>query len=890
MYSKVKKRAKKYINNYFNRSYGKLITESVYCYAKEQYKEAVENDKKVGNLVSSLKWSGNKVCKAKSEQIGKMFVKYVSALDSVALFQKDSMNYNGSIKFFCEEIKAGRIHRGNFSPNQWCELLGSVLSASTRICAMDTYREIYNKYVKNLQDKYKARIIKRLLNCNCGDIDYITEIQPLFDRFSETLKGMDEKLGNCSLEYKINKKIKEKTEYILNILSIADMCFVEVPGMYEILEKEIEYYSESKKAHSMPKVPNEIYALILQALRKDRCIDSVKSYVELYMDDETNSRVRIINAALREIETGEIQKKPQNIDLKNYQKLLEFVESGEHTIEEILLKCSEEESQFYSSVFEEKSINKKIRLLKDLYLVKYLKAKQKYWNDFNEALKVVDEPITKDTVYFVPCGNYLVVGANVFPLLMVAKKMGYECIPSSPNTFEFNSNDEELNKIGGCFYGSHFKNVYETKRIRRPYKIDIPNKIIEVDGFNVYEPIYEVVSRWQFSLFFNFETNAWARAQVYKLIIFFQNTFEYCEKLHNWAKDNKRPVRVIHSTPHVQEGAAWRIYCEEKGYEDNIKFIHVRSGYDDYFNSGCKKTKTISALNLTDNPDKRMSIFGTAEGFRNYYERNVKCLDSISKKANKWFEFQRSVNHKEGNVDDELKKHQIIDRIKEHKGKGKKVYLLIGKLIFDLGVKWTKGTAHDDMSHWATHIVETVNKNDEILLLIKPHPHETRVDITMSEESVKTFRDIILTELGDNVIYLDSHLFRNIDLVQYVDVGFTWNSTSSLELAAMGIKVVMGDEWGYLDYPLNFIKLNTVEDYENFINNSDDYPTPEGLKEKAIVFLDYMGSGDVNIQNNYSETTSSNFNTFESKINYEEVLLYEKNGDKKLEEYFNKIG
>ena len=49
-------------------------------------------------------------------------------------------------------------------------------------------------------------------------------------------------------------------------------------------------------------------------------------------------------------------------------------------------------------------------------------------------------------------------------------------------------------------------------------------------------------------------------------------------------------------------------------------------------------------------------------------------------------------------------------------------------------------------------------------------------------------------------------------------------------------------------------------------------------------------SSDVNIPNKYTQTTSTNFNVFESEIYYDAIDDYINNGDEALDSYFNMIG
>ena len=211
-------------------------------------------------------------------------------------------------------------------------------------------------------------------------------------------------------------------------------------------------------------------------------------------------------------------------------------------------------------------------------------------------------------------------------------------------------------------------------------------------------------------------------------------------------------------------------------------------------------------------------------------------------------------------------------------------------MIFDLGVKYTKGVCHSDMSEWITHAVDFTNKHsDDILLLIKPHPHERRQDLTMTSEETDCLRSIIKTEMGNSVIYLDNDMFTNFELIEYIDMCLVWNGTSAIEFASHGKKVLIGDEWGHYDYPIGFIWPKTIEEYESYILNPEEIVERDDISDRAIMFLEYMSSEDVRIKNPFSSSTLMNFNQYDTALNEISVDSYIEEGDSQLKTYFDSI-
>jgi capsular polysaccharide export protein len=525
-----------------------------------------------------------------------------------------------------------------------------------------------------------------------------------------------------------------------------------------------------------------------------------------------------------------------------------------------------------------------------LYYFKYEYDQAAYWAHFERTLNRLPHASRGDTVYFLVNEFSLVGGSNALPLLLEAGRRGYAVVPTSPLNFRFEQTEDEwLNDIAGAFlYGNDRRKEFREFRIPGEVTVDIPNKRIMINGMNVYQPIYEFVSRYQFSYFFRSDTDAWVRMKTARLTKLMAESFTYCEEIERWAVSRGVRVRFIGAAPHLHPAAPFRIYCEERGYKNGLEFIVVNSGYDNYFkNVGDALTDTVSALNLTKNLNARNSFLGTEQGFAEFCAKNKPRYHDFERKIATWLSWQRSKNP--ANLTAE--KNVIIERIKAHKAAGKRVILLNGKVIFDLCVKSTRGVVHTDMSHWITHTVEIANANPDILLLIKPHPHERLKDLTLTHEKTDTLRNIIMTEMNDNVIYVDSDAFRIAELIDYADLGLLWNGTSSLEFAAQGLETLLGDYWAYCDYPIGFTRVNSLEEYERALVAPPPhmFENKEGIQEKAIMFLAYMESEDVRVPNRYSRTSSLNFHQFESEIYDDKIGDFLRDGDPALERYFDAL-
>ena len=891
--SSIKNSLKNILKEYYGHKLAIQLKRSVVLLAEENYKEAASNDE---NMIAFLhKISGDKrIKKLVKKDFAPLLINYMNALDSVALFQKDSEVNNQSVSLFNEAILSGKLGKNLLEKRDMVEFIKKLMIADTRILANDTYKWLYNNYVKNCSDITKANVIRALLDCNCGYIDYKADVIPIFERYGETLDRFFQKIDLALSEGRRYKKtLSAAIVFFTDVLYIADHCFFDLDSEDRYAKKILNYCKE----HTLVSIV--ILNLIVRLLAKDRCVLQIKEYIahiEAEADPEVLEKrtngIEQIKRTILEIETGELQPRvePDLEKVSDYRKLIEFVQNGDFSSDEACAFALEFENKLKNEIKRERKTERQIKLLKTLYRVKYARRRAEYWRKYNKALNSIEKRgDNPDTVYYFCNTSSPLSGSFTLPLMLEAKKEGCICVPSSYVYFDFDSDDKILNEIAGCMYFNSFWRYVNTGRYQYDYSLNIENKEILLNGMNIYEPLFEVISRWQFGYFFNFKSNAWARGQVQKHLLQFSKTFYVCEKLTEWAAQNKKKVRFLGVSAHVENDAACRIFCEYNAHRADIAFVNIRSGYDDYFNINRDfKTNSLTALNLTKYNNKRMSIYGTDEGYEHYCKKNQARIEELREICHKCFTFQRSNQFGLNDTEDERERKLILDKITSHKKNGGKVVMMNGKIIYDLASKYTKGCVHDDMSHWATHTVEIAKKNKDVLLLIKPHPHETNKEITMTEETAGTFRDLILGDFeeADNIIYLKHHLFRNMDLAPYLDVGLTWNGTSTLEFAAMGLKVNMGDECSYHDFPIGIPKVHSLEEYEDFICHCEKYEMPDDLADKAILFLSYIGSRDVSIPNPYTSCVASNYHTWDADIDFDAVKHLNSENDESLERLF----
>lgn len=788
------------------------------------------------------------------------------------IFYIQDMNLNSYLlDYFNEFFKQKRLKNNK---GLILDIVGKLLIVDLNAKKLKSFNNLLEIYYNEFNLKQKTDVLLNIINNNSATLDI---------SFIEKLK---DDVQNKHFIF------PDDLDLITNIAIISRKTKID-------LDMDKVYNDSFSYANSQESLKEKVIYFIIEMNNHVKYVSDVEKWLMKYEKTETN---RILNERRLEIirlknqRKGIVNKKEivyynRPKDYKaTYYDIVTMQRDLSFSKEETFKKATNVIDRWREELANYEDINEKILHLAYYYKLKSLMRYLRYWSNFNKELNKVEyyPDVSKEIIMFV--NDHSLVNASIaLPLLIEAKKQGYFICGTSPLDIDhFLTNDEELNQITNRMIQDIDTIKYKDDLMDFDYSIDIKNKEILVEGFNVYQPIYEFVSRYQFTYFFNYETDAWVRAKVHTLIFYFKRVFDYCDEIYDYCLKNDKKFRFISNAPHFHHAASYRIYCEEKGYKANMEFICLSPGYDNYFkNVGDATTETLSVLNMNQNPNSRNSFLGTASGFEAFYQRNISSINAYRSEAQDWLSANRSVSGVKNNKE----KEEILNRIKRYKDNNKKVILVNGKVVFDLCVKYTKGIVHEDMSDWLTHTVEVAQNNPNILLIIKPHPHEQRKDLTMTDEPIVSLKDLIKTDMNyDNIIYLKPETFKNEELLPYVDLGIVWNGTSSLEFLSQNIKTLAMDQWALFDYPIGLCNLENRKKYEEVLVNPDKLELPNDISDKAIAFLHYMGSEDVRVPNKYTQTSTLNYHQFtNSKIFSDKIDDLIKNGDHYMEDLVKKI-
>lgn len=324
-----------------------------------------------------------------------------------------------------------------------------------------------------------------------------------------------------------------------------------------------------------------------------------------------------------------------------------------------------------------------------------------------------------------------------------------------------------------------------------------------------------------------------------------------CKSIEREVMKRGMPVRFINAGSHSAPFSVYRSFALEKASKYDVGFIHMGPAYENYYsNLKSKVATTVSLDNLTKHPLYRLPFLARPDRFEEWLKR-----DGLYERYKE--DIDRVLNHNRvGRLEGNTSHTQYEETLIRAKQAGRKVIGVYGKILCDMAVPFDGGPGHENIADWLRHTVATAGSTSNLIVL-KPHPHELRPEIArdLNEYWLDLIGDM---DIPENVLILPHTGFNNQDLIKYLDLAVLWNGTSSLELCAQGVPVVMASHFGKHDYPIELIYPESRSDYERIIC-ADEWERPDRQKmERAALLLKYMGTEEVCVPFTYSHRPVTN--------------------------------
>jgi len=479
-----------------------------------------------------------------------------------------------------------------------------------------------------------------------------------------------------------------------------------------------------------------------------------------------------------------------------------------------------------------KTAEKKVAVKAALDIVRFLRTG-------NEILNSHPQPRHPKGVVFIAsqtCYNSL---AMLVPSLLQLKKMGYAVINLTEGLVETQPTgidylDKYANRLPA--------NLFELKD-RFEWNINWPKRVVESNGINFYQGFYERLATSHRKYFVDINDRDLSQSLVPQLRRS-DACLSICEDIYDEVVlENDFPVTFISGNSHVTPFSVFRDFCRDKDHP-KLSFVNSNVAYENYFsNISSKFASTMCVTDMTLHKTTRAPFLARADQFDNWYAKN-KGVELYRDRANSLINVNR--NSSQDNAAD----LELVTYLKQMKSEGKKIVCAFGKLPVDFSVPFEGGPAHVDMADWINHSIETVNGLDDVVFLIKPHPHELRPEIAL--DLVDYFADLIKVDMASNVRMLGHREINVHALAPYLDLAILWNGSSSLELTVLGVPVMMCSTFGKYDYPLDLIYPENRQKYAESLRKPV-YEKPDSeLQARAAYLMCYMGTNEISIPNEYA--------------------------------------
>ena len=520
-----------------------------------------------------------------------------------------------------------------------------------------------------------------------------------------------------------------------------------------------------------------------------------------------------------------------------------------------------------------------LKIYEDLYINSKTQARKKamlheidtikFSQETSRIINSVQQPkLPKGVVFLASLKDYYTL-AMLAPVIVELKKKGYAFIDLCEGVTENqNTGIDFIDELSGSIpFAMHDGMQFYD------WHIDWESKKVQAEGINFYQGFYEWLTRYVRRYFVHPDISPAAMSLFNLQLLRSDSMLRAADKIFNNIVLRGIPVVVLSGQPHAPPYSIMRQYCMAKNHP-LMSFIYSSVAYESYFsNLGSKFATTMCVTDMTQYPEHRAPFLARKDRFEKWYDLNSANPEYLDR-ANQLINVNRV-----GSTSNE-KELSIVSFIKEMKSQGKKIICAFGKVPVDLSVPYDGGPAHEDMSDWITHTVEVCSKCEDVVLLVKPHPHELKPEIAL--DLVEGFSDLIQTTPGENIVILGPKDINGHALAPYLDLALLYNGSSGLELTAQGVPVMMASYFGRLDYPVELLYPENREQYAEFIRSLNYAVPSDETRKKAAFLMCYMGTSEVAIPNDYSIRPVTNDRTGPIKWKKDKVDKFLREGDENM--------
>lgn len=302
--------------------------------------------------------------------------------------------------------------------------------------------------------------------------------------------------------------------------------------------------------------------------------------------------------------------------------------------------------------------------------------------------------------------------------------------------------------------------------------------------------------------------------------------------------------------------------------------VQANNAYENYFKNFDGEISTrMSLRNMTAHPELRTPAMPLPEDVRYHFTEHENADPRPASDPQAVTRVRRSRGGAAGNA-------EVVDtvtrRIEDWKRSGGHVACAFGKVVCDASVPHDGGPCHRSLKDWICHTIEAATGSNT-LLLIKPHPHETRQEIGCFLN--ETFREICPDTLPENVIFLGYDWFRIDELAAHIDLALVYNGTVAVEMAVLGIPTLVCADFAQVDYPVGHSIARSRTAYEKAVRFEVVTPVDPDTAGLARSWLELMRGDTVAVPYRYHSRSVTNVVVYPPWWVEEDFRRYTEEGD-----------
>lgn len=357
------------------------------------------------------------------------------------------------------------------------------------------------------------------------------------------------------------------------------------------------------------------------------------------------------------------------------------------------------------------------------------------------------------------------------------------------------------------------------------WKFDPEHNSIEFNGINFYYTLHNTMG-----IIFRCYDVEWrdpiVLGHVHRYQVAIEAMFDKHERLVRFSQETGRKVKVI--LTEIQQGIshALRLIGETARSGEHVELFHICNGFEAY-HSNLVRTQSAQfqcIANVSRHPEVSLAYRPSIHVYNEWLDKATPA----QKSAPEALAYAQRV--------EETTAKKPYDG--ELRFPGRPIIVLLGKILPDLARPNDHGFLHGDVKEWLHDCCKFAHDN-QINLLIKPHPDETNSQISLyvNQEFVELL-DGVPMEIRPIVV--DRRAYPIPTLRDWADGVIMWGGNSSVELGLLKIPSMICGYYGSMDVPVGHVRPETRQQFEDFLLGKIDRDRLEEVRLNTIAFLSYV--------------------------------------------------